>query len=235
MLPLAPQRWTLTHLKNHEVRFRRLQDFGFFLLQLCYIAVRHCLEMLCNQRNCCRRVRATFLKAYVGQRRERENVTKDGSCRGHLDRTRLFKLRVFVSATLSHQSPIFITYKPYNLEFFLNSCYEGRPYSKECFAIPRYFFNNNTKTEYSSFGTYLCLHFHLVAFDIKALVVPWHQFVYTLSISCGRLVIQPDHDSIFQVFMICEAFTSKILHVRKQENSDSARYGLYGGCLKMSQ
>ena len=46
--------------------------------------------------------------------------------------------------------------------------------------------NNNTETEYTSFGTYLCLLFHIVAFDIKALFVPWHQFVYTLFISCGR-------------------------------------------------
>ena len=47
--------------------------------------------------------------------------------------------------------------------------------------------NNNTETEYTSFGIYICLLFHIVDFDIKALVVPWrHQFVYTLLISCGR-------------------------------------------------
>ena len=32
------------------------------------------------------------------------------------------------------------------------------------------FFNNNTEAEYTSFGTYLCLFFHIVAFDIKALL-----------------------------------------------------------------
>ena len=35
----------------------------------------------------------------------------------------------------------------------------------------------------------------MVAFHIKALVVPWHQFVYTLFIPYGRLVIQPGHDN----------------------------------------
>ena len=36
------------------------------------------------------------------------------------------------------------------------------------------------------FCTYLVLLFHIVTFDIKALDVPWHQFVYTLFIPCGR-------------------------------------------------
>ena len=50
---------------------------------------------------------------------------------------------------------------------------------------------------------------------VKALVVPWHQFVYTLFIPCGRLVIQ---NRILQVFIICEAFASKVLlHFWKQE------------------
>ena len=49
------------------------------------------------------------------------------------------------------------------------------------------FFNNNTETEYTSFDTYICLLFHINnAFDIKALVLPWHQFVYTLFIPCGH-------------------------------------------------
>ena len=53
-----------------------------------------------------------------------------------------------------------------------------------------FFNNNNTETEYASFGSYLCLLFHIVAFEIEALVVPWHQFVYTLFIPCGCLVIE---------------------------------------------
>ena len=59
------------------------------------------------------------------------------------------------------------------------------------FHYTKIFFNNNTQIEYTSSGTYLCLLFHIVAFDIKALVVTWHQFVYTLFTPCGHLVIQP--------------------------------------------
>ena len=58
------------------------------------------------------------------------------------------------------------------------------------FHHTKIFFNNNTETEYTSFGTYLSLHFHIAALDIKTLVVTWQQFVYTLFIPCGCLVIQ---------------------------------------------
>ena len=64
--------------------------------------------------------------------------------------------------------------------------------------------SSSTGTEYASFDTYLYLPFHIVAFDIKALV-PRHQFMYTLFIARGRLFIQRDHDSILQVLIICEA------------------------------
>ena len=84
--------------------------------------------------------------------------------------------------------------------------------------------------------TNTCLPFHIVTFDIKAVVVSWHQFVYSLFIPCGRLVIQPGHNSILQVFIIWEACTSKVLlQVWKHEKSDGARSGLYGGCSKISQ
>ena len=63
--------------------------------------------------------------------------------------------------------------------------YEGYTESKERFTIPRYFLII-IQTEYRSFGKYLSLLIDLVAFDIKALVVPWHQFVYTLFIPSGR-------------------------------------------------
>ena len=67
------------------------------------------------------------------------------------------------------------------------------------------FFNNNTESEYASFGTYLSLLFHIVAFDIKALV-PWQQFVYSF------MMWPPNYSTnILQVFIICEAFTSKML------------------------
>ena len=48
-------------------------------------------------------------------------------------------------------------------------------------------------------------------------VVLWHQLVYTFFIPCGHLVIQSGHDSILQVFIICQVFTSKVLHFGKQE------------------
>ena len=78
-------------------------------------------------------------------------------------------------------------------------------------------------TEYSriygtSFGTYLYPLFHIVVFDVQALAIPWHQFVYTLFIPCGHLVIQPGHDSILQVFITCEAFYWQgALHFWKRE------------------
>ena len=49
-------------------------------------------------------------------------------------------------------------------------------------------FNNNTDPQYTSIGTYLCLFSHKVAFDIKTLVEPWYQFVYTLFIPYSRLL-----------------------------------------------
>ena len=101
------------------------------------------------------------------------------------------------------------------------------------FRRTKIFFNNNTETEYKSFGTYLCLLFHVVTFDIKTRV-PWHQFLFTLFIPCGRLVIQAGHDSILQILITFEAFTSNALHFWKQEKS-GARSGLYVGCSKMSQ
>ena len=50
------------------------------------------------------------------------------------------------------------------------------------------------------YNTIAYILLHIVAFDIKALVVPWHQFVYTLVIPCGRLVTQSGHDSILQLY-----------------------------------
>ena len=44
------------------------------------------------------------------------------------------------------------------------------------FRHTKIFFNNNTETECTRFGTYLGLLFNIVAFDIKALVVSWHQY-----------------------------------------------------------
>ena len=41
--------------------------------------------------------------------------------------------------------------------------------------------------------------------------------------------------SILQVFIICGAFTSKVLHFGNKKKYDSTRFGLYGGCSKTSQ
>ena len=101
------------------------------------------------------------------------------------------------------------------------------------FHHTKIFFSNNTETEYTSFHTYFCLLSHILAFDIKALVKPWHQFVYTLFIPCGHLVIQPAsfRSSLFAKCL--PARSSFIFGNRK--NFDGARSGLYGGCSKMSQ
>ena len=72
--------------------------------------------------------------------------------------------------------------------------------------------NNNTKTEYTSFDTYPCLLFHIIVFDIKALVVP----ITSLCIPSSYHVAA---DRILQGLIIYEAFTSKILiHFWKQED-----------------
>ena len=90
-------------------------------------------------------------------------------------------------------------------------------------------FNNSTETEYKSVGTYLCVLFHIVTFDIKALVIPWHQFVYTSSYHVATWLFNRHPSG-------CEAFTSNVLlHFwKKRKKFDSARPGLFGGCSKMS-
>ena len=52
------------------------------------------------------------------------------------------------------------------------------------------------ETEYAGFITHLHLLFHIVTLDTEALVVPWHQFTYSLLVLDGRLAIQPVHDSM---------------------------------------
>ena len=71
-----------------------------------------------------------------------------------------------------------------------------------------------------------------VAFHIKELVVPWHQFVYTLFIPSGRLFIQPASLRSSFAKRLPER-CSFIFGNRKK--FDCARSGLYGGCSKMSQ
>ena len=83
--------------------------------------------------------------------------------------------------------------------------------------------------------THLHLLLHIVTLDIEALVVPWHQFIYCLLVPDGRLAIQPVHDSVLQVLIICMSFTSKVLLHLQEGKSDGARSGLYGGWSNVSQ
>ena len=65
--------------------------------------------------------------------------------------------------------------------------------------------------------THLHLLLHIVTLDIEALVVPWHQFIYSLLVPDGRLAIQPVQDSVLQVLIICMSFTSKVLlHLQEE-------------------
>ena len=65
--------------------------------------------------------------------------------------------------------------------------------------------------------THLHLLLHIVILDIEALVVPWHHFIYSLLVPDGRLAIQPVHDSLLQVLIICMSFTSKVLlHLQEE-------------------
>ena len=101
------------------------------------------------------------------------------------------------------------------------------------FSHTEIFFNNNTETKYTCSGTYCCLFFHIVSFDIKALVVPWHQFVYTLFIPCGCLVIQP---ASFRSSSLAKHLPGRCSFIfGNQKKSDGTRSGLYGGCTNMSQ
>ena len=63
--------------------------------------------------------------------------------------------------------------------------------------------------------TFLRLLFHIVAFNIKARVVPWHQFVYTLFIPCGRLVIQPASFSLHHLRSVYQYDAPSFLEIGK--------------------
>ena len=63
--------------------------------------------------------------------------------------------------------------------------------------------------------------------------VPWHQFVYTLCIPCGRLVFQPVSSRSSPFAKRLPARYSFIFGKRKR--SDGAKSGLYEGCSKMCQ
>ena len=95
--------------------------------------------------------------------------------------------------------------------------YEGHLESKESFAIKKYLLIIKKEKGYAGFITHLHLLLHIVTLDIEALVVPWHQFTYSLLVPDCRLAIQPVHDSVLQVLIICMSFTSKVLlHLQEE-------------------
>ena len=49
------------------------------------------------------------------------------------------------------------------------------------------FIDNRKETEYAGFITHLHLLLHIVILDIEALILPWHQFTYSLFVPDGRL------------------------------------------------
>ena len=51
------------------------------------------------------------------------------------------------------------------------------------------FIDNRKETEYAGFITHLHLLLHIVTFDIETIVVPWHQFTYSVLVPEGRLAI----------------------------------------------
>ena len=76
---------------------------------------------------------------------------------------------------------------------------------------------------------YLCLLFHIVAFDIKVLLVPWNQFVYTLVIPCE---FWQNSSCLHHLWSVYQQGDRSFW---KQEESDGVRSGLHEECSKMSQ
>ena len=58
--------------------------------------------------------------------------------------------------------------------------------------------DNRKETEYTGFITHLHLRLHIVTVDIEALVLPWHQFTYSLLAPEGRLAQRA------QIFRYCK-------------------------------
>ena len=54
------------------------------------------------------------------------------------------------------------------------------------FCHTKIFIDNRNETEYAGFITHLHLLLHIVTLHIEALVVPWHQFTYSLLVPDGR-------------------------------------------------
>ena len=101
--------------------------------------------------------------------------------------------------------------------------YEGRSESKERFAIQRYLLIIG-KTEYAGFITHIHLLLHIVTLDIEELVVPWHQFIYSLLVPEGRLAQRA------QILWYCKCLVT-IWYVTQVWTKDSSLvHGLLHTC-----
>ena len=67
------------------------------------------------------------------------------------------------------------------------------------------FIDNRKETEYAGFITHLHLLLHIVTLDIEALVVPWHQFTYSLLVP--RTAVPNVHN-----FAVLQMFVNNFVH-----------------------
>ena len=98
------------------------------------------------------------------------------------------------------------------------------------FHHTKIFFNNNTETVNTSFGTYFCLLLNIIACDIKGT----YRTLAPVCVNPLYTMWPPGYStSILQVFIICEAFTNEVLHFWKQEKVRHL-VRMCEGCSKMS-
>ena len=117
-----------------------------------------------------------------------------------------------------------------SFEHFLNRA-QTIPLTKSVHKVKKVchtkiFFNVNTGTEYTSFGTYLRILSHTVTSDIKALV-PWH----VVACLFNQVKTASFRSSSFAKRL--HARSSFIFRNRKKY--EGARSGFYGGSSKLSQ
>ena len=89
--------------------------------------------------------------------------------------------------------------------FITNLSYEGHPESKERFTIPRY-----SLITIQKFNIKVLAHTTFVYYSTKSPLILRHLYLGT-----SLCIHSPYHvaaDRILQIFIICEAFTSKVLH-----------------------
>ena len=88
-------------------------------------------------------------------------------------------------------------FRPQNVKYELTVycltilwCYIRGAYRKQrTFCHTKIFIDNRKEKGYAGFMTHLYLLLHIVTLDIEALVIPWHQFTYSLLVPDGHLAI----------------------------------------------